>query len=551
MAAKVAMEFSLGHLESATAFYVGLFTYETFYKLSTSLFVHLNYLKLKELSQVHHHCCLSTALFISYTSFVVLRMFLYWLTDLAMYVIYIGQVRDAENQTGRTIFLLEYVAWQGDLRWSNERKQLQWLWIDPVRGDTWSAQRILVIVGGFALLVFTVLGSLLMIQVIVQLSKAFGPDPEVRGVRHTLIANLICFVLGLLTTLFYYIVKQPEVHTALGTNCYCYALHTDTFINAFFLLLLSGLPQGALHLWRQRRFNGSQAFVSDGQSAFARARRLACLKQAKRDIHQEYGYDLSAHLTTLETAMTESMVAYTNAKESILRTCKNETFTELQSVSNQHLYHVGNKAELKCEKEMLGVAPEVVRQKTSCLDDLLLEADQVQQDMKQKMAPETTWATSKNAGETPGDESQKWFDWVVDPGVKKRPRIEAKASYKYRDPNGQIRYDRVRDIARLAIQFETPKRLLTALPTIRNMFDIVDIENRFSDPTVLGWSDMTLLVNVDGHVAEMQLQLKAYAEARKEAHRHYNTIRTLLPELGVAKEDEEAVLYKIVSCCQL
>merc|ERR1711988_1784394 len=103
-------------------------------------------------------------------------------------------------------------------------------------------------------------------------------------------------------------------------------------------------------------------------------------------------------------------------------------------------------------------------------------------------------AARKVVNEAWNASSGQFYDAVCDPGVKKRPRIEAKAAYKYKDSNGKVRYSRVRDIARLALQFETVERLLDAIPILHSCFDVVDLENRFASPTMLGWRDVTMLV---------------------------------------------------------
>merc|ERR1712187_384120 len=112
----------------------------------------------------------------------------------------------------------------------------------------------------------------------------------------------------------------------------------------------------------------------------------------------------------------------------------------------------------------------------------------------------------------------------------------AKATYKYLDAEGWPRYDRVRDLARIALSFNTPARLLAAVPYLYEVFDVVQLENRFAKPTALGWRDITVLVSIDlpggPHISEIQLQLSQLSEARKAVHSHYRCVRELLPSLG-------------------
>jgi hypothetical protein len=118
--------------------------------------------------------------------------------------------------------------------------------------------------------------------------------------------------------------------------------------------------------------------------------------------------------------------------------------------------------------------------------------------------------------------------------------------YKYSDQDGMPQFCRVRDIARMALQFETAEALMKALPTIYDAFDVVEVENRFANPTALGWMDVTLLISMelasgDAHIAELQVQLSDFAAERRRAHTHYKTIREAIPAMGVRAEHVDAV----------
>lgn len=111
-----------------------------------------------------------------------------------------------------------------------------------------------------------------------------------------------------------------------------------------------------------------------------------------------------------------------------------------------------------------------------------------------------------------------------------------------------MQWGRVRDVARLALQYRTPKKMLAALENLSTGdMEIVKFENRFNVPTVLGWMDVTLLIQiaVEGgrkHIAEVQMQLIDFAEAREHAHHHYEEMRVLLPNVcGVHVKDLDRV----------
>ena len=67
------------------------------------------------------------------------------------------------------------------------------------------------------------------------------------------------------------------------------------------------------------------------------------------------------------------------------------------------------------------------------------------------------------------------------------------------------------------------EQMFNAIKEIVQVLDVVEIENRFRNPTVLGWRDVTMLVAIplpDGvkHIAEVQFQLMTFTRARSEAH---------------------------------
>ena len=52
---------------------------------------------------------------------------------------------------------------------------------------------------------------------------------------------------------------------------------------------------------------------------------------------------------------------------------------------------------------------------------------------------------------------------------------------------------------------------------------------------------MIVRIHISGgrtHLAELQLQLKVFSEARKSAHKHYKTLREAFPRMFEAKQAE-------------
>ena len=143
---------------------------------------------------------------------------------------------------------------------------------------------------------------------------------------------------------------------------------------------------------------------------------------------------------------------------------------------------------------------------------------------------------------------------AFDPGIKREARCRQKADYKYRQKYGDgLKFARIRDIARLSLNYKDCKSLLRGIEELPHMFNVVEIDNRFANPTPLGWRDFAALVveevadssatgahsgntkSTRKHICEIQLHLLDYVEARKRAHKHYVTLRELLPKLVDAK----------------
>ena len=135
---------------------------------------------------------------------------------------------------------------------------------------------------------------------------------------------------------------------------------------------------------------------------------------------------------------------------------------------------------------------------------------------------------------------------VFDPGIKNVSRIEEKMRAKYRTHGVR----RVRDVARLALEYENAEDLYLGLTWLIVQctdshhsedvpFCLLELENRMSSPTPLGWRDITLLLGVKragsggpwGHIAEIQLHLQPFVKARTHAHRYYERIRREIPKL--------------------
>ena len=120
---------------------------------------------------------------------------------------------------------------------------------------------------------------------------------------------------------------------------------------------------------------------------------------------------------------------------------------------------------------------------------------------------------------------------AFDPGTKGEKRLVEKADIKY---EGNVAL--LKDVSRFSIYYPDSETLFAGLEALRKNFVCVKIENRFRSPTVLGWRDVSVVIEEtltdhrwgpDGarHLCEIQLQLNGYTAAREHAHHYYELVR--------------------------
>ena len=88
-----------------------------------------------------------------------------------------------------------------------------------------------------------------------------------------------------------------------------------------------------------------------------------------------------------------------------------------------------------------------------------------------------------------------------DPGVKGEERLCAKTAVKY---SGDLAH--MKDVSRFALLYPTIEALLDGLRAIQRLFPCMKIENRFRHPTVLGWRDITVLIEVRPNACPLCVQ---------------------------------------------
>merc|ERR1711970_859953 len=91
------------------------------------------------------------------------------------------------------------------------------------------------------------------------------------------------------------------------------------------------------------------------------------------------------------------------------------------------------------------------------------------------------------------------------------------------------------DISRCALLFQTVERLVEAMPKLQALFQTLELRNRFSEPTPVGWRDVNMTVKVSNFCVELQLQLWSFYTARLRGHAHYEKIRSIFADQGATQ----------------
>ena len=131
-----------------------------------------------------------------------------------------------------------------------------------------------------------------------------------------------------------------------------------------------------------------------------------------------------------------------------------------------------------------------------------------------------------------GTTTAEWIEMADSPGVKGERRAREKMANDY---GGHA--NKLKDLARLTKSFTQPAKMAKALREQTSLgIKIVILKNKYANPTPMGYCDFNLVVAItlsDGteYLCEVQLNLVQMLDAKREAHEHYEVIRTELPEL--------------------
>eukprot|EP00931_Biecheleriopsis_adriatica_P085331 TRINITY_DN5968_c0_g1_i1.p1 TRINITY_DN5968_c0_g1~~TRINITY_DN5968_c0_g1_i1.p1 ORF type:complete len:957 (+),score=188.19 TRINITY_DN5968_c0_g1_i1:37-2907(+) len=195
------------------------------------------------------------------------------------------------------------------------------------------------------------------------------------------------------------------------------------------------------------------------------------------------------------------------------------------------------------------------------IEALLEDAQKAQATLKRELAGDASWEIHW----TPDEESLPYPECLVgehhDPGIKSRRRLEERLKRMRRGANEKDRVSEVVDVSRFGIVFCSFMHLLDGLRKLRMRFEdrIMWLDNRFLQPTVLGYSDVNIGIRTslefdDGttgcHVTEVQLLHRAIDDVKQGLHHtKHGNIHDILTACGVSGQEhgylEEVILATI------
>ena len=268
-------------------------------------------------------------------------------------------------------------------------------------------------------------------------------------------------------------------------------------------------------------------------------------------VQQQFGFDIHGDIGRLEPLFRDSTNVYNGCLDQCI---------------------AANPAAMEAIRHIKEIIPETTPLQPGKPDDhegVWANAALAQEEIKRVVAEGSDWAESvkdqgwaeaidnasgcapKHTSSTEqrccNDGTVSWLDKAYDPHIKSKVRGMEKVHYKY---NGN--FCRLRDIARLALQFETAEKMVVACEQLSTKFEVLQLENRFQHPTPLGWRDISILAKVDlpngsHHIVELQLHLLPFVAARMKAHEHYEKIRSILPEICKCPPEQlDRVQYCII-----
>eukprot|EP00746_Dinoflagellata_sp_MGD_P146798 gnl/MRDRNA2_/MRDRNA2_79232_c0_seq2.p1 gnl/MRDRNA2_/MRDRNA2_79232_c0~~gnl/MRDRNA2_/MRDRNA2_79232_c0_seq2.p1 ORF type:complete len:720 (-),score=169.26 gnl/MRDRNA2_/MRDRNA2_79232_c0_seq2:20-2179(-) len=274
------------------------------------------------------------------------------------------------------------------------------------------------------------------------------------------------------------------------------------------------------------------------------------LARIQAAIQGKFAYDLSHEcLEELVAAVDASAKVYREALEE-LRTQDPQKLAELQAMDGKSTY-AGQLLTAK-EAEALGFMEDWVVQNCRGLDDLMSSAEGAQNGLKNTIAPGSDWAKTpfNDCQAVPhGHPDRALHDVgcakggiVTDPGIKSAARVEEKAKSRQRPHDPEPPYHCLVDASRLGLVYHKVGALFDGLNYLLQKAECLWVDNKFARPSALGYSDVNVGVRTLGHISEVQLSVDAMFNVKMSVgHEHYETIRSVLAQQGIAGRDMDGV----------
>jgi len=202
------------------------------------------------------------------------------------------------------------------------------------------------------------------------------------------------------------------------------------------------------------------------------------------------------------------------------------------------------------------------------LETVIMDAERAQAHLKELLAPGSTWAKRRfpypefayDAQDrvcSPGAAGLVPCEEHVDPGVMATEQVVQMAQIRQRPDEDELPVQRIIDMSRVYLIFDSAADLLHGLYRLHQGLDIQWLENRFQSPSCVGHCDISLGVGLNvsprRHISELRLLLReVQTVSQGMGQRQKETIRTVLAEdCGIAEDHleiaQEVVLWSLDS----
>ncbi|KAJ1456162.1 hypothetical protein M885DRAFT_184188 [Pelagophyceae sp. CCMP2097] len=246
---------------------------------------------------------------------------------------------------------------------------------------------------------------------------------------------------------------------------------------------------------------------------------LLSLADVERDVEKAFpGVQMRDRLAPLAPSLMQSKAVYDDAVARIILRDTQKAYDDLCST-------------------VLDIRPDPLLRSSKSLAALFAEAARAQDVVAAAIADALETDAASSNVRHPKSDKRPWVESADEPGIKGMPRALEK-----RDKDYGGDYRRLTDLSRSTLRFLDCKGLLGAFEAMRNLpqCTLLQVKNRFGSRTPLGYCDVNALfafgvLDGDGervqHIAEVQFNLDEIVLAKKDAHKHYEAVRSQLPDL--------------------